>query len=54
MVAEGWADTRLFRNDYFDDTYWHNGQTVKQKGYCTDVFFDAALRFIDGKSITVG
>ena len=40
----------FFGNDYFDDTYWHNGQMVRQKGYCTDVFFDAALRFIDGKS----
>ena len=40
----------FFGNDYFDDTYWHNGQVVKQKGYCTDVFFDAAMRFIDGKS----
>ena len=44
----------FFGNDYFDDTYWHNGQTVKQKGYCTDVFFDAALRFIDGKSSNGG
>jgi arylsulfatase A-like enzyme len=34
-------------NDYFDDTYWRNGRPEKQKGYCTDVFFDAALRFIE-------
>ena len=34
-------------NDYFDDTYWHNGKPEKQTGYCTDVFFDAALRFIE-------
>ncbi len=40
----------FFGNDYFDDTYWHNGRVVKQKGYCTDVFFDSAMRFIDGKS----
>src|SRR5438067_2478823 len=25
----------------------HNGKLVKCKGYCTDVFFDAALRFIE-------
>ena len=34
-------------NDYFDDTYWHNGIPKPYKGYCTDVFFDNALRFID-------
>ena len=38
-------------NDYFDDTYWHNGELEKQSGYCTDVFFDHALNFIkDNKS----
>ncbi len=34
-------------NDYFDDTYWHNGTPKPFKGYCTDVFFDGALRFIE-------
>jgi len=34
-------------NDYFDDTYWHNGETEKYKGYCTDVFFSEALNFIE-------
>ena len=34
-------------NDYFDDTYWHNGVPTPYKGYCTDVFFDGALRFIE-------
>ncbi|MBM1105010.1 arylsulfatase [Aurantibacter crassamenti] len=34
-------------NDYFDDTYWHNGQTQKYDGYCTDVFFSEALNFIE-------
>ncbi|MGQ1784578.1 MULTISPECIES: arylsulfatase [unclassified Saccharicrinis] len=33
-------------NDYFDDTYWHNGQPQKYEGYCTDVFFEEALSFI--------
>ena len=36
-----------WRNDYFDDTYWHNGETEAYKGYCTDVFFEEALKFID-------
>lgn len=34
-------------NDYFDDTYWHNGETQAYKGYCTDVFFSEAIRFIE-------
>ena len=34
-------------NDYFDDTYWHNGQTEEYRGYCTDVFFSEALNFIE-------
>jgi len=34
-------------NDYFDDIYWRNGKTEKQTGYCTDVWFDAALKFIE-------
>jgi len=34
-------------NDYFDDTYWHKGVPKPYKGYCTDVFFDGALRFIE-------
>ena len=34
-------------NDYFDDTYWHNGEPKPFEGYCTDVWFDGALRFIE-------
>jgi arylsulfatase A-like enzyme len=36
-----------FGNDYFDDTYFHNGKPVKCAGYCTDVWFDQALQFIE-------
>ncbi|MFC5049200.1 arylsulfatase [Rubritalea spongiae] len=34
-------------NDYFDDSYWHNGEMKAYEGYCTDVFFDEAMRFIE-------
>ncbi len=34
-------------NDYFDDTYWHNGEQEKFEGYCTDIFFNEAKSFID-------
>ena len=34
-------------NDYFDDTYSENGDWKKQDGYCTTVFFDHAIKFIE-------
>jgi len=34
-------------NDYFDDTYRHNGKWKKFKGYCTDIWFDNAMKFIE-------
>ena len=33
-------------NAYFDGSYWHNGKPVPANGFCTDVFFDYAKRFI--------
>ncbi|NIJ45490.1 arylsulfatase A-like enzyme [Wenyingzhuangia heitensis] len=33
-------------NTYFNDTYFHNGKPQKYEGYCTDVFFNEATRFI--------
>lgn len=37
-------------NDYFDDTYIHNGRQEKYKGYCTDVFMDNAMKWIRSSS----
>lgn len=34
-------------NDYFGDTYFHNGKPKKFEKYCTDVWFDEAMRFIE-------
>ena len=34
-------------NTYFDATYNHNGKFEKSKGFCTDVFFDAAFKFME-------
>jgi len=34
-------------NDYFDDTYFRSGKPEKVTGYCTDVWFREALRFIE-------
>jgi len=33
-------------NSYFDDTYFHNGTPRKYEGYCTDVFFGEAQKFM--------
>ncbi|MDR8394556.1 arylsulfatase [Aliifodinibius sp. S!AR15-10] len=34
-------------NDYFDDTYWFNGEPRETEGYVTDVFFEESLKFIE-------
>jgi arylsulfatase len=36
-------------NTYFDPAILHNGTFEKTTGYCTDVFFTQALRWIDAK-----
>lgn len=39
-----------YKNDYFNDTYFRNGEPEKHKGYCTDVFFNAAFDYINEKA----
>jgi arylsulfatase len=36
-------------NRYFDPTILHNGRFERTKGYCTDVFFDQALQWMDAR-----
>jgi len=36
----------LWGNDYFDDRYNHNGKPTQYQGYCTDVFFGEAMKFM--------
>lgn len=36
-------------NTYFDPMILHNGQFEKTEGYCTDVFFTQALKWIDAQ-----
>lgn len=36
-----------WNNDYFDDTYFRNGKPEKMEGYCTDVFFEEAMKWIN-------
>ncbi len=44
QAADWWG------NDYFDDTYYRNNTPERFNGYCTDVFFDEALRFVDANA----
>ena len=41
--------TNYFKGDrsYFDPVLWHNGTTEPYKGYCSDVFTDGAVEFIE-------
>ncbi len=32
--------------DYFNPVLWLNGERIKAKGYCTDLFFEGALSFL--------
>lgn len=34
-------------SDYFDPILFHNGVQKQYEGYCTDVYFNEAMRFID-------
>ncbi|MFB9057303.1 arylsulfatase [Mariniflexile ostreae] len=39
--------TDYWDNDYFDDTYWHNGTLKQYEGFCTDVWFENAKKYIN-------
>jgi len=36
-----------FDKSYFDPILWHNGKTEPYKGYCSDIFTEQAIRFIE-------
>ena len=36
-----------WNNDYFNDTYFRNGKPKKYEGYCTDVWFREATKFVN-------
>ncbi|MEM9478145.1 MAG: arylsulfatase [Verrucomicrobiota bacterium] len=40
----------VWENDYFGDTYRRNGGLVKYEGYCTDVFFDEAITWMESQN----
>jgi arylsulfatase len=45
----GWGITAMadtWENDCFDGRFFHNGVLKRYKGYCTDVWFDLAMRWL--------
>ena len=42
-MADHWG------NDYYDDIYEHNGARKQYKGYCTNVWFDEAMKWMSAK-----
>ena len=48
-----WGITSLadyWQNGYFDPVLSLNGVDIKYEGYCTDIFFDEAMKWIDQRS----
>ena len=41
--------TTYYKRDksYFDPILWHNGKTESYEGYCSDIFTEQAIRFIE-------
>ena len=37
----------FFDNDYYNDTYIHNGKLEEYRGYCTDIWFKEAIKYIE-------
>ena len=37
-----------YGNDYFDDHYRHKDEIKRYRGYCTDVWFEEAMRWMQG------
>ncbi|MEO0468191.1 MAG: arylsulfatase [Bacteroidota bacterium] len=44
-----WQGPDYWGNDYFDDVYFRNGVAESFSGYCTDVWFEEAMGFMEEK-----
>lgn len=42
-----WQTPDHFGNDYEDDVFLRHGKPERLRGYCTDVWFEEAMRFMD-------
>lgn len=46
-IAQNYPHSADFpNNDYNNPVLYHNGKVLETKGYCTDLFFDQAIRWI--------
>ncbi len=53
-IGQNYAHSADFpNNDYNNPVLYHNGKVIETKGYCTDLFFDQAIRWI-GKQKEAG
>ncbi len=49
-IAQNYAHSADFpNNDYNNPVLYHNGKVVETRGYCTDLFFDQAIRWIGSR-----
>ncbi|MGQ1784561.1 MULTISPECIES: arylsulfatase [unclassified Saccharicrinis] len=42
-----WPNHLKFNKSYFSPTLWSNGKIVEREGYCSDVFTNAAIDFVE-------
>ncbi|MBU2904168.1 arylsulfatase [Arenibacter algicola] len=42
-----WPNTKKGQRSYFDPILWKNEEMFQSKGYCTDVFTEAAMDFVE-------
>ncbi|RTE53931.1 arylsulfatase [Arenibacter aquaticus] len=42
-----WPNTKKGKRSYFDPMLWKNGEMFQSKGYCSDVFTEAAMDFVE-------
>jgi arylsulfatase len=53
-IAQNYPHSADFpNNDYNNPVLYHNGKVIETKGYCTDLFFDQAIKWI-GKQEEAG
>ena len=49
---KGWGTTATsdyWNNDNFDDFYYHNDRLTQYEGYCTDVWFNQTMQWIEAR-----
>ena len=53
ITIRGWgivSSQDYWLNGYYDDHYWHNGKPEQYHGYCTDVWFGEAMKWMQSRA----